>query len=181
MYKPWHTPFPFWNQSVTPCLVLTVASWPAYRFLRRRLRWSGIPISLRIFHSFLWSTVKDFSIVNEAEVDGLFFVFCFFNSLALSIIQHMLSIWSLVPLPFLNLACTSGVLVHVWLKPCLKDFEHNLAGMWNECNCTVVWTFFGIASLWDWNENWPFPVLWPLLCLSNLLAYWVKHCNNIII
>ena len=38
-----------------------------------------------------------------------------------------------------------------------------LASMWNECNCMVVWIFFGIALLWDWKENWPFPVLWPLL------------------
>ena len=45
-----------WNQSVVPYPVLTVASWPAYRFLKRRVRWSGIPISFRIFHSFLWST-----------------------------------------------------------------------------------------------------------------------------
>ena len=54
--QPWHTPFPIWNQSIFPCLVLTVAYWPAYRFLRRQVRWSGIPISLRIFHSLLWST-----------------------------------------------------------------------------------------------------------------------------
>ena len=46
----WCTPFPIWNESVVPCPVLTVASWPAYRFLRRQVRWSGIPISLRIFH-----------------------------------------------------------------------------------------------------------------------------------
>ena len=43
--QPWHTPFPIWKQSVVPCLVLTVASWPAYRFLRRQVRWSDIPIS----------------------------------------------------------------------------------------------------------------------------------------
>ena len=54
--QPWRTPFPIWNQSVVPCLALTVASWPAYRFLRRQVRWSDILISLRIFHSFLWST-----------------------------------------------------------------------------------------------------------------------------
>ena len=54
--QPWLTPFPIWNQSVVPCPVLTVASWPAYRSLRRQVRGSGIPISLRIFHSFLWST-----------------------------------------------------------------------------------------------------------------------------
>ena len=55
--QPWHTHFPIWNQSVVPCPVLTVASWPAYRFLKRQVRWSGIPISLRIFHSWLWSAL----------------------------------------------------------------------------------------------------------------------------
>ena len=54
--QPWHTPFLIWNQSVVPFSILTVSSWPAYRFLRRQVRWSGSPISLRIFHSFLWST-----------------------------------------------------------------------------------------------------------------------------
>ena len=39
------------NQSVVPCPVLTVASWPANRFFKRQVRWSGIPISFRIFHS----------------------------------------------------------------------------------------------------------------------------------
>ena len=51
--QPWCTPFPIWNQSVVLCPVLTVASWSAYRFLRRQVTGSGIPISLRIFHS-LW-------------------------------------------------------------------------------------------------------------------------------
>ena len=50
------TPFPIWNQSVVPCPVLTVASLPAYKFLKRQIRWSGFPISFRIFHSLLWST-----------------------------------------------------------------------------------------------------------------------------
>ena len=54
--QPWHTPFPIWNQSVVPCPVLIVASWAAYRFLKRQVRWSGIPISWRTFHSLLWST-----------------------------------------------------------------------------------------------------------------------------
>ena len=42
--QPWCTTFRIWNQSVDPCPVLTVASWPAYRFLKRQVRWSGIPI-----------------------------------------------------------------------------------------------------------------------------------------
>ena len=54
--QPRHPPFPIWNQTVVPCPVLTVASWPAYRFFKRQVRWSGMPISFRIFHSWLWST-----------------------------------------------------------------------------------------------------------------------------
>ena len=54
--QPWRTPFPIWNQSIVPRPVLTVASWPAYRFLKRQVRWSGIPFSFRIFHSLLRST-----------------------------------------------------------------------------------------------------------------------------
>ena len=42
----WPTPFPIWNQSVVPHLVLTVASWPPYRFFWRQIKWSGITISL---------------------------------------------------------------------------------------------------------------------------------------
>jgi len=57
---PFCDPFPIWNQSVVPCPVLTVASWPSYQFLRRQVRWSsGIPISLSICHSLLWSTQSE--------------------------------------------------------------------------------------------------------------------------
>ena len=89
--------------------------------------------------------------------------------------------WSLVPLPLWNPACTSGSFQfsYCWSLAC-RIFEHYLASMWNECSCTVVWTFFGIALLWDWNENWPFPVLWPLLSFLNLLACWVQHFHSIV-
>ena len=46
--------------------------------------------------------VRGFSVVNKAEVDALW------NSLAFSMIPRMSAIWSLVPLPFLNPAWTSG-------------------------------------------------------------------------
>ena len=49
--------------------------------------------------------------------------------------------------------------VHIMLKPGSENFEHYFTSVWDECNCAVVWAFFGIAFLWDWNENWPFPVL----------------------
>ena len=79
----------------------------------------------------------------------------------------MLAIWLLVPLP--HSLYIWKFLAHILLKPCLKDFEHNFASMWNECNCMVVGIFFGIAFLWDWNENWPFPVPRPLMSFANLL------------
>ena len=89
--------FQFWTN-----LVQTVDSWSAYRFLRREVRWSGIPICLRIFQFVVIYTVKGFNTVNEAEVDVFFW-----NPLAFSMIQQSLATWSLVPLPFLHPACTS--------------------------------------------------------------------------
>ena len=72
--QPWCTLFPIWNQSVVPGPVITVASWPAHRFLRRQLRWSGIPISWRIFHSLLWnsqnSTQSEFHFIGDAISSG---------------------------------------------------------------------------------------------------------------
>ena len=100
--QPWRTPFPIWNQSIVPCLVLTVASWSAYRFLRRQVRWSDIPISLRIFQFVVIHTVKGCGILNKTEVDIFLELSCFFDD------PVELAIWSLVPLPFLNPAWTSG-------------------------------------------------------------------------
>ena len=59
--QPLHTPFLIWNQSVVACSVLNVAFWPAYRFLRRQVRWSGIPISVRFSQFVLIHTVKGFA------------------------------------------------------------------------------------------------------------------------
>ena len=108
----------------------------------------------------------------------------FWNSLVFSMIQQMLEIWSLVPLPFLNpekdldILNTWKFIVHILLKPGLENFEHYFTSVWHECNCAVVWAFFGIAFLWDWNENWPFPDPWPLLSFPNLLAYWAQHFHS---
>ena len=148
-------------------------SWPAYRFLRRQVRWSCILISLRIFQFVVIHFVKGFCIVNETEVDG------FLEFPLLSLWSNKCWQFDLILLPFLNAACTSG---SSWFTYCwsLEYFEHYLASMWNECNCMVVWTFFGIAPFQDWNENWPFPVLWSLLSFPNLLTYWVQHFNSII-
>ena len=148
--QPWHTPFSIWNQFCVPCLVLSVRSWPASNFFRSQVRWSGSPISLRIFHCFLWSAQSK-ALTWSMKQNQLFF----WNSLAFSMMQRVLPIWSLVPLQFLNPAWTSGSSRFTyWLKPTLENFQHYFANVWNECNCAVVWTFFGTTIPWDWNENW---------------------------
>ena len=103
--QPWRIPFPIWNQSVVLCPVLTVASWPAYRFLKWQVQisqWSGMLISFRIFQFIVIQRVKCIGTINKAEID------VFLEPLAFLIIQQMLAIWFMVPLPFLKPAWTSG-------------------------------------------------------------------------
>ena len=120
-------------------------------------------------------TVEGFGIVNKVEVDVFLELSCFFNdpmdvgnliSGSSAFSKSSLNIWKFM--------------VHTLFKPGLENFEHYFASMWDECNRAVVWAFFGITFLWDWNENLPFPVRWPLLSFPHLLAYWVKHFHTII-
>ena len=69
--------------------------------------------------------------------------------------------------------------IHVLLKPSLENFEHYFTSVWDECNCLVLWAFFGIAFLWDWNKTWLFPVLWPMFSKSliQLFSWWVGLCS----
>ena len=131
---------------------------------------------LKSFSQFiLIHTVKGFGIVNKAEIDVFLKLSCFFHdpvdvgnltSGSSVFYQSSLNIWKFM--------------VHGLLTPGLENFEHYFTSMWDEYNCAVVWAFFGITFLWDWNENWPFSGLWPLLSFPNLLAYWVQHFHSII-
>ena len=119
--QPWCTAFPICKQSIVPSLVLTVASWPAYKFCRRQVRWPGIRIT-KIFPQFVGIyTLKGFSIVNEAEPNGFLFV-CFLKFPYFSMFQQMLTIWFLVPLPFLNPAWISGSSWFTYCEAYLGEF-----------------------------------------------------------
>ena len=126
-------------------------------------------------HFVVTHKVKGFGIVNKAEVDVFLELCCF------SMIQWMLAVWSLVTLPFINPTWISGSLHfrYCWRLD-WRILSITLLACEIECICAVVWAFFGIAFLWDWNENCPFPVLWPLLSFPNLLAYWVQHFHSIV-
>ena len=81
--------------------------------------------------------VKGFGIVDTAEVDVFLEFSCFFydptdvgNLIfgSSAFYKSSLYIWNFF--------------VYILLKPSLKDFEHYLASMGNECNCMIVLRFF---------------------------------------
>ena len=130
--------------------------------------------SLEEFSTVCCDPVKGFSVVNEAEV-YVFLEFSYFFYYPVDV-GNLISVSSDFSKSSLNIWKFT---VHILLKPGLENFEHYFLSLWDECNYVVVWAFFGTAFLWDWNENWPFPVLWPLLSFPNLLAYWVQHFHSI--
>ena len=95
-------------------------------------------------------TVKGFNVVNETVVDIFLEFSCFFCDLTDGNLISGSSFFSKSSL------CIWKFSFHILLKHGLKDFEHYIVSMWNEHSCMAVWTFFGIAVLWDWKENWSF-------------------------
>ena len=97
------------------------------------MKWSAIPIFKSFPRFVIIHTVKDFSVVNETEVDVFLEFPCFLYDLA--------NIGNLI---FGSSACSKPTVyigklsIQALLKPSLKDFEHNLTSMGSECNCPVV-------------------------------------------
>ena len=95
-------------------------------------------------------TVKGFGVVSKAEAD-VFLQLSYFLDDPVDV-DNLISGSSAFSKSSLNIW---KFMVHVLLKPGVEIFEHYFASVWDECKCAVVWTFFGLAFLWDWNENWP--------------------------
>ena len=166
--QPWRTPFPIWNQSVVSCLVLTVASWPAYRFLRRQVRRSDFP-SLEEFSTVCCDpTAKGFRVINEAEVDIFLEFPCFLHDP--TNVGNLISGSSAFSKSTLNIW---KFLIHILLA--CKDFEHYFASMWSECNHTefehsLALYFFGIGMKTDLfhfcGHCWVFQICWHIECIT---------------
>ena len=118
--QPWRTPCLIWNQSVVPCPVLTVASWPAYRFLKRQGRWSAIPISFRIFQFIVIHTVKGFGIVIKAEVETGPCLLCIESQVSIQVWENTL--WAPRPgqIPLLKMSLGTFLVIQ-WLRLCTPN------------------------------------------------------------
>ena len=119
---------------------------------------------LKSFPQFVVIYMSNCGLVNKADIDAFLVFSCFFYDPTdvgnlISGSKSSLNIWMFT--------------LHILLKPGLENFEHYFASMWDECNSLVVWAFFGIAFLWDWNETnlfqscghcWVFQICWPIEC-----------------
>ena len=99
--QPWCTPFPIWNQSVVPCPVLTVASWPAYRFLKRWVRF----VCLACTKGYLWLNTHNKIHFSASDATEFLFSMPPFRSIRTS------GKWSFSKLCFVIVQSLS----HVWL------------------------------------------------------------------
>ena len=111
-------------------------------------------------------TVQDFLLISEAAI--FLELPCFLYDP--TNVDNLISGFSAFSKPSLYIQKFS---VHVLLKHSLNNFEHYLASMWTEHSCIVVWTFFGIALLWDWNDRWAF--LKVLIAMCNTDSVQGRH------
>ena len=95
-------------------------------------------------------TVKGFGIVNKAEVDVFLELSCFYDDPA--DVGNLISGSSAFTITSLNIW---KFMVHVLLKPSFENFQHYFASMWDECNCVIVWAFFGTSF---------FGIGWVIFC-----------------
>ena len=171
--QPLCSSFPILSQSSVPHLILT-CFLTCIQVSQETDRVVWYPHLFKNFLQFVVIHTK-YSIVSETEVDAFLEFPCF--PCDPTKVDNLISDFSVFSKSSLY---NWKFWVHVLLKPSLGDFEHYRTIIWNEPNDMVGWACFGIALVWDWNENWPFPVLWPLLRFPKLLTYWVQHFNSII-
>ena len=91
------------------------------------------------------------------------------SSFAFLMILQMLAIWSLVPLPLLNPAWTSGSSQFTCCRSLAwRILRITLLACWDECNCVVLWTFFGIGRKIDLFQScghcWVFKICGHIEC-----------------
>ena len=98
-------------------------------------------------------TLKGFGIVNKAELDVFLEFSCFFDNP--TNVGNLISCSSAFSKSSLNIW---KFMVHILLKPGLENFVYYFASVWDECNCAVVWAFFGFSLGLEWKLTFSSPV-----------------------
>ena len=138
--------FSYLEPVIVPCPVLTVVSWPAYRFLKRQVRWSGIPISFRIFLFIVIHTIKGFGTVNKAKIDVFLKLSCFFDDP--EDVDNLISGSSAFSKTSLNIW---KFMVHELLKRSLENFENYFTSVrWVQLcsSLSILWDCVSLGLEW---------------------------------
>ena len=158
-------PFPILNQPIVSCLVLTLDPYTGKVVCHAHL-FKNFPVCCD-------PQSQNHSIVIEGEVD-VFLEFPWFLHHPENV-GNLISGSSTFPKPSWYIW---KFLVHVLLKPRLKDFEHYLASIkkWVQfySSLNIFWHYPSLGLEWKL-----FSVLWSLLSFLNLLRYWVQHFSSI--
>ena len=123
-------------------------------------------------------TVKCFGIVNKTEIDIFLELSCFFDDPA--DVDNLISCSSAFSKTNLNIW---KFMIHVLLKPGLENFEHYFTSVWDECNCSVVWAFFGIGMKTDLFQScghcWVFQICWHIECSTfTASSFWIWNSST---
>ena len=180
--QPWHTPFPNILLCLEPVCSMSSSNCCFLTCIQISQEAGQVVWYSHLFQNFpqfiVMHIVKCFGIVNKAEIDVFLELSCFFDNPA--DVGNLISSSSAFSKTSFNFW---KFMVHLLLKPGLENFENYLASMWDECNCVVVWAFFGIAFLWTWNETdlfqscghcWVFQIFWDIEC-----SYFTASCFRI--
>ena len=164
-----------WSMSSSNCCFLT-----CIQVSQEAGQWSGGSHLFQNFPQFIvMHTVKGFGIVNKAEIDVFLELSCFFDAPA--VVCNLIFSSSAFSKPSLNIWKFT---VHVPLKPGLENFEHYFSGVWDECNCVIVWAFFGIGMRTDLFQTcghcWVFQTCWHSECSTFTASSFRIYLHQII-
>ena len=173
--QPWRTPFPIWNQSVVPCPVLTVVSWPTYRFLKRQVRWSGIPISFRIFqfiviHTVIWCVLsvcplKWFFISGSLSWISFGYLLCCFTLVFFRFSYYLLRIPVRLPVYLVSQPPRAQACVLILLTVSISGLTHGEVLCFLKCRCFGQHWGYGWVSLVQ--------LLFPGKLFCYYFPYWI--------
>ena len=117
-------------------------------------------------------TVKDFGVINKAEVDVFLELSCFFDD--------PVDVGNLIPGSSAFYWSIWKFTVHILLKPYLENFVHYLLVCEMSAMCgrvSILWHCLSLGL--EWKLTFSNPV--ATVSFPSLLVYWVQHCHSIIV